>query len=416
MKLKSSLISIAVAGLLVACGGSSDSKDGNSTDVGGANGNGGSTSVTVPSGAKNVLEAKTLNYESNIKTWAKKNFEGKSLKDTIEDNKIKRISTNKDGTKVAVTSVYHNALTIFDENGKATISSFGTLKKAGNRVDANGEAFQTVPDTRTGASENYLTDVKFSSNGEYVYLNLRPKYLGEGTFHKKKKFYFNPNDDYGLYKAKISAENTVNQATATKFGEKIFNFTLLENGNLVAKKENGSLVVLNKDLQEVANKNIENLEAFATSNNQLFVLLKENNNYFIQELNLTDLSDKSEKISYSKNNTEDAEFNVSLDGKKAIISNEDSICLTNLVSKQINCADGDTDGLASLSPNGKFIAFKSGTIANIQNDTPAITGKIELGGSKIYAIDFVKDDKLIMAIDKKDIKILNISADGKVEK
>ncbi len=429
MKLQNTFISIAVAGLLVACGGGSDSS------INKANGSNGEGNTPVVSDAKEVkilaqekkdadfsnvgkqsvkMEAisENLGYNDALKTYVDNTQANDGMDSHIRD------IAYKDG-KIAVASVYHNSLSVFDANSKATYNSFKAFPKAGHGVNVNGEEFND--DARTGASENFLDEVKFSpSEADVVYLVLKPKYIGQGKDNKM------PHENAGLYKTKLDSNNKIDENAATYLKGKFYGIEFLKSGNIITLAEDGTLYELSKDLTEVKKLQVSNAKAFDVKDDKLFVLVAEDEKYNIEQRSVSDFALVGEKIPYNKTYSPkyNSLFELTPDAKKLATFEEEEVCLTDLKAKKVNCANigySVEKSKSSMSPNGKYIAFTKGAIVDISGELPSLIKTFELTLDEAtqkatdltrnvsYGINFIQNDKLLIAKYKRFIDTYKVS-------
>ncbi len=429
MRVKNSLISIAVAGLLVACGGGSDSS------INEASGGNGEGNTPVVSDAKEVkilaqekknadfsnvgaqsvkMEAisENLGYNEALKTYVDSTQANDGMDSYVRD------IAYKDG-KIVVASVYHNSLSVFDASGKTTYNSFKAFPKAGHGVNVNGEEFND--DARTGASENYLDEVKFSpSEADVVYLALKPKYIGQGKDNKM------PHENAGLYKARLDSNNKIDENAAIYFKGKFYGTEFLTSGNIITLAEDGTLYELDKDFKEVKKQNIPNAKAFDVKDDKLFVLVLEDEKYNIEQRSINNFALVGEKIPYNKTYSPkyNSLFELTPDAKKLATFEGEEVCLTDIEAKKVNCANigySVEKSKSSMSPDGKYIAFTKGAIVNVSGELPSLVKTFELTldeniqkqtkltRNTSYGINFIQNDKLLISKYKRFVDTYKIS-------
>lgn len=420
MNTKGYLISVALAGILVGCGGGGGSDNTKTSDT-----NDTIVVATTPKNADfsdigltkiNSNLTKTLNYNEAIEKYVGQN-------DTPDgaDNYVRSIATS--GTKIAVASVYHNALTIFDtSNDSYGFSPFASYPKAADDHDING-----VELTKSGevdgvsqASENWLNEVKFSKDGDYVYLNVRPKYLGRT---KSRKVVPDPAT-YGLYKAKILSGNKIDKSNSStkRFKGQFYFFDFLNDGGVMTMDANGTFYKLDKDLVEVNKFKVENVKRFDTKNDKLYLLIDDGTNKYIQQRNINNGEAIGDKIPYDKevDSKGYSTFELTPDGKKAITyvpsKSNSEVCSLTFATKSYKCTNIGVplySSIGDISPDGKYIAFtaaKGFTMGNIVDitDNPALVGQFPSSGNVGYAIHFKDNGELIYASNRRQIQLTTL--------
>lgn len=426
MNSKKYILSAIVASALVGCGGgSSDSATPSQTD--------GSTetnsTIVVASAQKNAdfsdigltkantTPTKSLSYEDSLERYVVQN----STPDG-NDNYIRSFATH--GSKIAVASVYHNALTIFDtSNNSYKFSPFAAYVTAGDDKDINGKELTNEGeiDGVTQASENWLNEVKFSSNGEYVYLNVRPKYLGRT---KSRQVVPDPAT-YGLYKAKVLDDNTVSKDSNStiRFKGQFYFFDFLNDGSVMTMDANGTFYKLDENLSQISNFKVENVKRFDVKNDKLYLLIENGESKYIQQYNIDSGEAIGNQIAYNKevDSKGYSMFELTQDATKIVTyapsSSDAEVCTITLATQNLQCTNIGiplSSSIGGISPDGKYAAFTPskdytiGGIVNVENK-PALVGQYATSGKRGYAMHFTSNTEFIYATKDRNISTYSIT-------
>lgn len=413
---KSVLLSALLAGILVGCGGSG------SNDTAKQDTNKQDKFVVVKPKAlidanfdeigknkTNATEVRALNYEEDIQKmvtlW--------NSPDT-QDNYIRGFDY-KNG-KLAVASVYHNALVVYDENSHG-FSPFAALEGAGDKKDG------ISVDGVTQASENWLNQVTFDSSGENIYALVKAKYFG--WFSKGKH---NPDKaSNGIYKVKVDANNKVKIDKNTPFANRDFYaFDIFNNGNIIAHdNEKGDFYIYDSNLKEKSSFNIPNSFRYDMKNDKLVVLVKDQKTKkgYIQAFDPTNGTALGEKSTYDFSSDQNSLFELSDDGSKLLTYYDESgvskVCafdVSNFASQCGNFGKNYKKAIGSISPDGKRLALNVGaynyevSVINIENkpylETFVPSKKDSMG------IKFIDNNSLVFAEDERKIKEFKLSKDS----
>lgn len=424
---RNTILSIALASLLISCGGSEriDQDDGKKQ-------------VAIKSEVKifaedkvadfkdiglisvNATNHKTLNYDEEVQKVFVQDFESFDAKDNyIWDMKYKN-------GKLAVASVYNNALVIFDDNGNKKLSKIANIKGAshGTGVDAIGtEGIKA--DGSTGASENYFKEVKFDKSGENVYMMIRSKFLG--TTPEKQKY--SDVNSRGIYKAKIQADNSIAQSQTKRVDLSFSHFDILNNGDIIGLDTNThTFHILDENLTQKSNFKVPHAYLFSAKNDRLFVYVKDTEEQFIQEYGLDGHAIGS-KVAYPYAMDIYSFFELSLDAKKLFVLKDDTknnaiseICSYNTTATfhsdtMPQCTNLNANivwSFVAFSPNGKQMALTKGfsnltSIVDIQNDKPELVGQIDYEHDEHwFGITYMGDNKLAYSSDNRKIQVYDL--------
>ncbi len=386
MKLKNTFISLAVASILVGCGGSGSSNGGES-DYTFTN-----TTSKCDTSCKELtkLEFKEL-FSSSVQADIDKQ-EADGWVDA-HDSSIIVLSTN--GKKVLGGSTYHNALTVLDLSSKTIKHNpFAALKEAGHGKD-----------TSSGASENYLRNVTITSNN-VVYANIPPKKMNSKKYDK---------DSFGLFKANVQAGGVVDYASAKKLQEKISNFALSDDEKTVVAYNGTDLIVLDKELTEKTSEEIKDISNFVVKGDKIYVLISNKESSYLSEYNISDLSKTDFKVDLEKGFETNS---MKLMGNILYLFGEDhgyiKVIEVDLVnkSKKESSIKGEADSI-SLSPNGKYLAFsnhddKQIVVVNMKNKYKKTQAKFKIDNGA-RALVFIDNDNIAYTKDRNEIAILKIT-------
>lgn len=431
---KKYLISVALAGFLVGCGGGSGSGGSSNSGDGANKPTQNQKSLKVaPSQMQNAdlsdvgiraikaTHEKDLNYDALVQKVFVEDFKSPDSKDNyIWDMKYKN-------GKLAVASVYNNALVVF-ENDKPTLSKIANIKgaKHGSGEKAVGIEGKR-PDGTTGASENYFREVKFDSTGEYVYMIIRSKGLGNQDRQK-----YSDVNTRGIYKAKIEANNSIDEKKAIRADFSFSHFDILDNGNIIGLDTNTfTFYVLDKDLKKLKDFKVPNAFHFSAKKDKFFVYVKGENDKFIQEYDLNGNA-ISNKISYPYAMDIYSFFELSNDAKKLFVLKDDTknsgvseLCSYNTATLSPSCTNLSSNivwSFIAFSPNGKQMALTKGfsnltSIVNIEQDKPELVGQIDYDHDEHwFGITYMGDNKLAYSSDNRKIQVYNLSEGEEITK
>lgn len=428
---KNYIISIALASFLVGCGGSGqDSSNTANTNNGGSEQNKPEVKQGLKIAPANLVNAensavglrsvkatflKSLNYDAQVQKVFVEDFRSPDAKDNyIWDMKYKN-------GKLAVASVYNNALVVF-ENDKPTLSKIANIKgaKHAKGEDATGIEGQRVDGT-SGASENYFKEVKFDLSGEYVYMIIRSKHLGESLESQK----YSDVKTRGIYKAKLKADNSIVEQEALRADFSFSHFDVLDNGNIIGLDTNTFMFyVLDKDLKKLKEFKVPNAFHFSAKKDKFFVYVKGENDKFIQEYDLDGNAVRS-KIPYPYAMDKYSFFELSNDAKKLFVLKDDTknsgvseLCSYNTATLSPSCTNLSSNivwSFVAFSPNGKQMALTKGfsnltSIVNIEQDKPELVGQIHYNHDEHwFGITYMTDEKLAYSSDNRKIQVYNLS-------
>lgn len=430
---KNYLISIALAGFLVGCGGSGGDSSNKGADTNKPAQNQKSVKV-VPSlmqnadlsdvGMKAVKATfdRNLNYDAQVQKVFVEDFKSPDAKDNyIWDMKYKN-------GKLAVASVYNNALIVF-ENDKPTLSKIANIKgaKHAKGEEATGVEGQRVDGT-TGASENYFREVKFDSTGEYVYMIIRSKHLG-GSLESQK---YSDVKTRGIYKAKIEANNSIDEKKAIRADFSFSHFDVLDNGNIIGLDTNTfTFYILDKDLKKIKDFKVPNAFHFSAKKDKFFVYAKGESDKFIQEYDL-DGNALGNKIPYPYAMDKYSFFELSDDAKKLFVLKDDTkdsgvseLCSYNTATLSPSCTNLSSNivwSFVAFSPNGKQMALTKGfsnltSIVNIEQEKPELVGQIDYDHDEHwFGITYMGDNKLAYSSDNRKIQVYSLSEGEEITK
>lgn len=415
------VLSVVLAGVLLGCGSSNDtpntpSKPNTTED---------SKVVVKPKkllnasfdeiGKKKIKasEIKALNYDDDVQKMATQ-WDSEDAK----DNYIRGFAY-KDG-KLAVASVYHSALVVFDGNTHA-FSPFAALEGA-----AHGKEGTSV-DGVTSASENWLNQIEFDKSGSYLYALVKPKYIGR--FKEGK----NPDKaSYGLYKVQVGEDLKVDYKKAKTFVNKqMFSFDTFKDGRILThNNETGDFFIYDTNLNEQKTFKIPNSFRYDLKNDKLVVLVhdREAKKAYVQQFNPENGEAIGEKKEYNYIFDTYSLFELTNKGDKLLtyqIDKEDDekqeFCSYDITNFTSNCTDFGkrlNSAVGVVSFDDKLVALTRGkynsevNIINIENK-PFIQSQIPSSGVS-YGINFINNDTLVVAHERREIKEYKLSQSSEV--
>lgn len=328
------------------------------------------------------------------------------------DNKITSIDYKND--KLVSSSVYHNALVVFDKDANNQFTPFAALKEAGH-----GE-YATLPDGVTQASENWFEKVKFDKTGEYLYALVKPKKYTSETAQ---------SSTYGIYKLKLNNLNINIKDESTKFiNGKFYDFDIFNNGNIMTHDDQtGRFVIYDgNNFNKINEFTIPNSYRFDLKNDRFVVYqdIEDTNETFIQEYDpLTAQPVQGKKVEYDRYLSGSTLFELTHDGKRLFTHYDRkgtkeicSFALDSLDKIDKKCFDFSSAGRlgsAFMSEDSKYLIFtgnssgREASIFNIENDP--FLAQVVPTGKYSYDAYLSKDNNLFITENKNEIKKYKIS-------
>lgn len=393
MKIKNIFISTVVAGVLIGCGGSSDSDSKKENPNNQGKTDSGLTKLNVDTKALRASIAK------QVSAYGEQGY------NEMGDSKISSLSG--DSKHVILGSKWHNGLSVLDvQSGEVKFTPFAALKNAGHNK----------ADTATGATEAILERIEYS-NGS-VYANI----VSESSKGKAKE---------GLYKVDLTENGTFNlengqikESKKVSPTEAISDFDISKDGSKVLAYDGSNAILYDKDLKELASKELK-LIAFDLGDTQMTLVHKKGTKVFLSISNF----DKPFEFVAEVELTFEPTLVKSLGSNKAVLIEEEKdkplkLTMANLGNKRELREVGSTvvvneiNGIKgshsySVSPNNKHLALAGGSSVYLVALT---TGKFEvlktINTSGSVAIDFISDDKISYTNGKNDVSVAKITDTG----
>ena len=364
MFIKKSLISLAVASLLVGCGSSSDN-----------------TENSVEKRAYNSIICK--NEKTNT-----------SICFTQNDHDEDAVSSSSKGNTAVIASRYHNSLTLVNlTNNDIFHSDFARVEGKRHSVDAS-----------SGASEHEMTKVELSSNEKDVYTLI----LASSTT-------LSPEDKkWGLFKTSIvngKINDYDNSSTKRLADKNISDFTLSYDGSKLAayNDDYNSIIFYDKDLKELNNFDLDSKiyssMVISSDNKYLLVSLSDSSQNKIEKYKIEDGSFiSSANLDYKADLVLNNETNRVLSYEKTKDSLIKSFNIDNLSSKTIE-VDVQVRDL-KINDNKLYL------LSNSSNEILSYDLSVE---KKIidYSLKTSKTSKIFLVSDKK--VLADLSEQGTIE-
>ena len=390
MNLSKSLMSIAVASLLIACGGSK--KDDNKSK----------NKETKETNFKGITK---LSLVEKYKVNVNRAIEDQDNEGWLDAKDSSIITLDSKNSFIIGGSKYHNALITVNTKQKiAKHNPFASIKDAGHGK-------KSKVDATSGASENYLRQVKINLAGDTVYVNIPPKKDNSTTYDV---------NSFGLFKASILSDGTIEYDNSKKIAIKLslFDFSNDEKSIIALDKEN-NLISYDKDLNELKSVEIENIKTFKISkdNKTIFAIFTSSDKKsYLSKINLSDLKLNSEKLDINF----EADLILNISSEKILLINKHDMKVAIIDTKTNKILKEENYGLevnsADVSADGKYLVYtghdeKKLVIVSLLSKYLEVQSSINLEESA-KAITFVDKNTLAYTNDRNSIRVVTINDSG----